>query len=169
MDNTSINAMMGNGTDNADANPLTFRKDFGVTIQFNTTILIPECAQSSSFFVQSAHACSCNIGSFFPQDSVTAIRVVADKDFDDTHMAGSNVADFFQIREWNGNTKFPYLTSFEDYFSRSAPIYIGTTPNYWIDCLLTATNLTAGTYNFTFTFVFSDGHEIEKSIQAILE
>ena len=167
MDSSAILSLKGN--ENANNNPLVFRKDFGVGLKFNA---MPEttaaCKFSTPFFIQSAYACSCVKGKGYPKDSVVSMQVFSDKDFGESHKVGSDISEFFQVREWSEHTSFPYLISFENYFKRPTP-KLQDYFYFWITCLLTATTVEAGEYEFNFVATLSDGRVLEQSIHAVLK
>jgi len=172
IDKETIMSLMGNGRSDADSNPLVFRKDFGVEIKFIADIKLANSGCAGSFFMQSAYAWSCEPDYFYPKNSIVSIQVFSDKDFGEKYPAGSNIAEFFQIREWPGGyyeeTPFPWLTSFEEYFKRPAPVF-SSNFDYSIICLLTATTIEAGEYKFNFVIKLSDDRIIEQSITAVLQ
>ena len=170
--NEEIMSLMGNGRSGADENPLVFRKDFGVQIEFKADInMLANRVRVNSFFIQSAYAWSCEHDRFYPKNSIVSIKVFSNKDFSEIYPAGSNVAEFFQIREWSGNVNeygpFPWLTSFEDYFQRPAPEFWAFF-DYKINCLITAINIEAGEYEFRFVVGLSDERVLEQTIKAVL-
>ncbi len=172
MDNKAImSAMEGYvGAGGADENPFVFRKDFGVAIEFIAydVNMLANCRHAGSFF-PSAYACECPGSILYPKDSIVSIQVFSDKDFDETHLAGADIAEFFQIREWDSHTSSPWLTSFESYFKRPAPVFYEGGFYWWITCLLTATNLKSGEYEFHFVVRLSDKRTLEQSVKAVLQ
>ena len=143
-------------------NMIEFRKDFGVNFLFETE-QIANRKPVHSLFIQSAYACKCPAPMFYPKDSIVSIQIYSDKSFDETHPAGANIAEFFKIDE------FSQLTSFEDYLKYTAPAFTSLFPYSWFRCVLTATTIEEGEYEFTFVVGLSDDRILEQSIKTILE
>jgi hypothetical protein len=144
---------------------LVFRKDFGVEIEFKADInLLANCQHFSSFFIQSAYAWSCAHDTYYPKDYIVSVQVFSNKDFDETHPAGSNVVEFFQIRGWGGGG----FHSFEEFLKYPAPEFSNMS-SFRFTCLTTATALEAGEYEFNFVVTLSDERVLEQSIKAVLE
>lgn len=149
-----------------------YRKDFGVELVFDALPLETAAVRpAGSPFIQSAYALEeCIKYIYHPADSIVSIRVFADKDFGESHPAGTDVAEFFMIREWNGYTPYPWLTTFEDYLKRPAPVFIwGSTAGFNLLCLFTATAIDAGEYGLRFVVGLSDGRELEQSVTTVLK
>ena len=156
-------------------NPLECRKDFGIEFVFETkNTVIANCKPVNSLFIQSAYACECEEYQYYAREGIISILVFSDKDFDETHPAGTDITEFFKIHEWDA-TQYPYLaklTSFESYFKYPRPspasvIY----HDYWYRfyCVLMATDIEAGEYEFTFVVNLSDERTLEQSIKAVLQ
>jgi hypothetical protein len=121
--------------------------------------------------MQSAYACDCEGDIYYPKDKVVSIQVFSDKDFDETHPAGSDIAEFFKIRELGNYVQNQWqltLVSFESYFEYPAQTFSGN-PHIEIPCVLTATTIEAGEYEFTFVFKLSDERTLEQSMKSVLE
>ncbi|MCL2073042.1 MAG: DUF5034 domain-containing protein [Marinilabiliaceae bacterium] len=174
IDNEEIMSIMGCNVGDADANPHIFRKDFGITIEFKTSVTkLAQHKQVSSFIVQTAYALDCEEDKYYAKENIVSIGVFSDKDFGETHPAGTNIADFFQIREYFGNIDefgpFPWLVSFDDYFNRPQQEYDYVSFNHSYTCLITATDVETGEYEFNFVVKLSDDRILEQSITAILK
>ena len=145
-------------------NPIEFRKDFGVVFLFETaSTVIANSNSIHSFFIQSAYACDCEAPTHYPKESITSIKVFSDKDFGETHPAGTNISDFFKIEDSRSQ-----LTSFENYLEYFPPSFDGGV-SLWFRCLVTATTIEAGEYDFTFVVELTDERIFEQSIKAVLE
>ena len=169
--NERIMMMMRGIAGGAENNPHIFRKDCGVDIwfRFTTETIAAEYKPVKSLFIQSAYAWQCgNDPVLYPIDSVISVQVFSDKDFGETHLAGTDIAEFFKIREWDGKTPFPKLTSFEEYLKRPARIIYNSYSTH-LCCLITATNVEYGEHNFHFVVKLSDERILEQSVKGILE
>jgi hypothetical protein len=151
--------------------PSGCRKDFGIEFVFemeNTEIA--NCKPVHSLFIQSAYA-DCPTPNYNPKERIISIQVFSDKGFDETHPAGTNITEFFKIyeTEYKQNQWYVILIPFESYF-KSLPAYFDSKPSFIkYLCVLTATTIEAGEYEFTFVVSLSDERTLEKSIKAVLE
>jgi len=172
LDSERIIRVIGGTLYTGETEPYPFRTDFGVRISFQYKIdstIVTKHEPVKSLFIQSAYALiTCPGPIFYPIDSITSIQVFSDKDFGETHLAGADISEFFKIREWNGQTPFPWLTSFEDYLKRPATILDGSIFIYF-RCLITATDVEAGEHNFRFVVRLSDERVLEQSVKGVLE
>jgi len=173
MYNEEIMLLMGSDIGGADENPLEFRKDFGFHIEFIADITkVAKNKQTNNSLIQSAYAWSCEDDTYYPKNYIVSIQVFSDKDFDETHPVGSDISKYFKIREWfgpgDGFNLFPWLTSFDDYFGIGGYESKGGFNNK-ITCLITATTIETGDYNFNIVVRLSDDTFLEQSVQAILE
>jgi len=138
------------------------RRDFGIWFVFETEkTVIANCKPLNSLFMQSAYACSCINNAYYPKDRIISIQVFSDKDFGETHPSGTDIADFFNVLMGiHGG-----IISFESFFEHPIP--------YWsvlsdFVCVLTATTIKAGEYEFTFVVNLSDERTLEQSIKTVL-
>ena len=172
LSNKEIMSVIGGEQYAGETNPYPFRTDFGVYIYFQCktdSTIEANYKPVNSLFIQSAYAFNCGDRPiFYPIDSIISIQVFSDKDFGETHLAGTDIAKFFKICEWNYATRVPSLTSFEDYLKRPAPILNGFYAIYF-HCLITATNVESGEHNFRFVVKLSDERILEQSIKGVLE
>ena len=152
--------------------PPECRKDFAIWFVFETeNTAIANCKSVNSLFMQSACACDCEGDIYYPKDKVVSIQVFSDKDFGETHPAGSDIAEFFKIRELGNYVQNQWqltLVSFESYFEYPAQTFSGN-PHIKFPCVLTATTIDAGEYEFTFVFKLSDERTLEQSMKSVLE
>jgi len=139
------------------------RRDFGIRLVFETEkTVIANCKPLNSLFMQSAYACSCNNDTYYPKDSIISIQVFSDKDFGETHPAGTDIAEFFKVLTGIHGP----IISFESYFER--PIEDWRVLSDFV-CVLTETNIKTGEYEFTFVVNLSDGRTLKQSIKTILK
>jgi hypothetical protein len=151
----------------AENNPHIFRKDFGIKIAFYTTGFITAKHEPvRSLFIQSAYALDCLPPIRYPIDSIVSIQIFSDRNFGKTHLAGTDIAEFFRIVEWS--RKMWQFISFEEYLQRPAPTLDGDDA-FYLPCLITATNVELGEHNFRIVVKLSDERILEQSIKAILE
>ena len=152
--------------------PPECRKDFAIWFVFETeNTAIANCKPVNSLFMQSAYACDCSGDMYYPKDKIVSIQVFSDKDFDETHPAGSDIAEFFKIRELGNYIQNQWqltLVSFESYFEYPPQTFSGS-PHIEIPCVLTATTIEAGEYEFIFVFKLSDERTLEQSMKSVLE
>lgn len=170
LDKEAIKSYMEGHNDASGENPMNaIREDFGIQIVFETlTLPIAKCKPVSFSLIQSAYACSCEDGMFYPKESIVSVQVFSNKSFGETYPTGSDVAEFFQVREWDGRTSYPWLSSFKNYFEHPADI---ANEGFFFNiyCFLTAKNIEGGEYEFTFVVKLSDDRVLEQSIKAVLE
>ena len=155
-----------NQVQQAEDNPIEFRKDFGVNIGFETEkTVIANCEPVHPFnilFIQPAYA-DCVEDTYIPKENITSIQVYSDKDFYESYPAGTDIGDFFKI--FGGNSR---LTSFEN-FLKSPTIHYQAGLGLWFRCVLTATAIETGEYEFTFVIRLSDERILEQSIKTTLD
>ena len=173
LNNEKIMKVIGGAQYAGENNPYPFRTDFGVSFLFQcpkNIITIAEIYQPvQSLFIQSAYAWSCEPApNYYPIDRIISIQIFSDKDFGQTHLAGTDIAELFTICEWNYVTRVLWLTSLEDYLKRSAPI-LHDSDSIRLDCLITAMDVEHGEHNFRFVVKLSDGRILEQSITGVLE
>ena len=174
MDRNGIMRAIGGTQYRGEKEPYPFRTDFGVHFLFSCTCKrnITSMAKDipvKSLFLQPAFATTpCPKHIYYPKDSIVSIQVFSDKDFDQKHLAGTNVADFFKICKSYGPNYVPILFPFEEYLKYPAPIL---RDEKVIDffCLITATHVESGEYNFRFVIKLSDGRILEQSIKGVLD
>ena len=161
--------------------PNVIRENFAISITF-----LPEVFYKANFrpvnslFIQSAYACSCPSDEYYPKENIVSIKVFSDKDFGKIHPAGTNIAEFFKIHEWEfstyvvGNNQFmksvPTFMSFESYIKRNPYFHFdGYNSGFWARCFLSAITIESGEYEFRFVFELSDERTLEQSIKTFLE
>jgi hypothetical protein len=154
-------------TQSPEMNLHTFRKDFVIDIGFYSTVsMIAKYKPSKSLFIQSAYALSCPPPIYYPVDSITSIQIFSDKNFDETHLAGTDIAEFFRILSWNGQSY--HFLSFEDYLQRPAPILEGL-EIFGFRSFVTVTDVESGEHNFRIVVELSDERTLEQTIKKIFE
>ena len=139
-----------------------FRRDFGVQFIFETekTVMAKNCKPVNSLFMRSVYALDCVPDTYFPKEKIISIQVFSDKDFGETHPAGTDVAEFFKVLMGFD------IVSFESFFENPVE-ELSFLLNFV--CVLTATNIKAGEYEFTFVVNLSDERTLEQSIKSVLE
>ena len=156
---------------------------YGIKMVFNTRdIYAAICEPTNSLFIQSAYACDCSPDEFYPQESIISINIFSDKNFGETHKAGTDISDLFGIMVWQEKEQVPpfpvewgwALIPFADYLERIVPTWylaIDNHGNRFFDftCLMVSPPSEAGEYEFTVVVILSDERILEQSIKAILE
>ena len=138
---------------------LECRKDFALVLAFDVErTFIAKCKPVHSLFLQSAFACSCYTPSYL-KESIISIQVFSDKDFGETHPAGTDIAELFKI--WIGETK---LLSFENFIELP-----DITSYLRFACVLTETSIDEGEYEFTFVVNLADERSYEQSVKNIFK
>jgi len=138
---------------------LECRKDFALVFKFDVErTFIAKCKPVHSLFLQSAFACSCYSPSYL-KESIISIQVFSDKDFGETHPAGTDIAELFKILI--GGTK---LLSFEDFIELP-----DITSYLRFACVLTETSIDEGEYEFTFVVNLADERSYEQSVKNIFK
>ena len=137
---------------------LEYRKDFALVLDFDVErTFIAKCEPVHSLFMQSAFACSCYYPSYL-KESITSIRVFSDKDFGETHPAGTDIAELFKILI--SGTK---SLSVEDFIEHQD---IMMNRSQFI-CVLTENTIDEGEYEFTFVVDLADERTFEQSVTSI--
>jgi len=146
--------------------PLECRTDFGVNVRFKTEQnRIADYKPANSFFIQSAYAArECIEPKYYPLDSIVSIQIFADRDFGETHSAGTDISEFFKIHGLKFD--FPALVSLENFYKHTS-IFLDN--HFMFNCVLVPVAVEAGEYEFTFVVELSDERTLTQSIKAVLK
>jgi hypothetical protein len=88
---------------------------------------------------------------YFPQDTLSAIRIISLNDFDNTHPANSEVSEYFKVLTYN-----TYIT-IQEYLDYPETIYSGQPFIELIGLYLMQAPLVTGDHRFRVEIVLSDG------------
>jgi len=155
---------------NEEIHPLECRTDFGVAVRFKSRYeKIVNYKPVNSFFIQSAYATSidCPEVKYYLLDSIVSIRIFSDKDFGETHSAGTDIAEFFKIQYGIYGEEFDYwtLTPLESFYKSSTSLQ----NHSMFNCVIVPVAVEAGEYEFTFVVELSDERILTNSIKAVLK
>ena len=141
---------------------LECRKDFGLWIGVYAAPVVAKCNPFNSLFIQSAYALDCIGDICSVKDHIISIQVFSDKDFGEVS-AGSDIAEFFRLYEWDKQSLSSKLISFEDYIDLPAPDF--SERQISLSCFLTNITIEPGEYEFNFVIGLSDERTFTQSIK----
>lgn len=140
------------------------KKAYGIRLQL--TREITACIQkSNSLFISSAYAFGCHCMpalQFWAKDSIKTIKIFTLRDFDNTHFAGADLSDYFQV--FTANT----FTSITDYLKHpEAVLYTETELTNSTNLLLMTAPSTHTQHQFRLQMTLSDGRVLETETSTI--
>lgn len=140
---------------------------FGLRIEMQRDI-VSQRQSPKTEILPSAYAmspCECPYNKLTAKDSVTTVNIFTVNDFDDKHLAGSDVSDYFRYVNRNSSNgvikKYATLTEFvkeEPTAIFNADFYKNTKI---IDFLMMETPKLGTKHNFRIKIAFSDGRVVE--------
>ncbi|MCC6288202.1 MAG: DUF5034 domain-containing protein [Chitinophagaceae bacterium] len=108
-----------------------------------------------SFFINRSYAFSCGCDpeiQYLAKDSVIAIHIITLDDFDNQHLAGSDISEYFKLHSQHT------FISIAEYLQKIATIFYYDNPKTIIlDALLMQPPLQSGNYRFKIKMTLSDG------------
>jgi hypothetical protein len=122
-------------------------------------------------FIQTTQArCNCPDDIWTPQDSIIAVHIYTENDFDDIHSAGSDISDYFSVIEIHS---YNYQT-LDDYFHRNFSEfdlnrYNSTTLSLNFYCYLMKAPSITGKHTFTIEAQLSNGQILTAATNTILQ
>ena len=74
------------------------KEAYGLQINLDREFLACNPLQNHSFFISSyALSCDCNQIAYIPREYVTDIIIISSHDFDNTHLAGDDISEYFKV------------------------------------------------------------------------
>lgn len=161
-----------NNLDNAGSEPVVstatsvIKTAYGIRIQVNREKTA--CTEPvRSLFIQSAYATKCGCPpekQLMPKDSITAIKVVTLNDFDNSHLANTEISDYFKVY-----TPYSFVTIGKYLQDSKNVLYDESELGIKIDLLLMIVPTMNTQHKFKVQITLSDGRifEPETSIELI--
>jgi hypothetical protein len=73
------------------------RNQYGLGALINYELALNKCTKKNNGFINAVYACDCVIGEPFSKDTFDKISIITLRNLDDSHLAGSDVTDYFKI------------------------------------------------------------------------
>lgn len=129
-----------------------------VTIQRSEDVCMK---RNNSLFTQSAYACDCDFDKYFPRDSIVAVVVKTENDFDEEHPAGSDISDLFEVDE-------RYYIGISDYIETIELIEYDNVGTFEFDLVMRNPPTIGTKHQFEVIIEFSDGR-VQNAYTGVLE
>lgn len=119
-----------------------------------------------SISVNTANACKCQETTFSTADSISSIAIITLRDFDSSHVAGSDVTTYFEVPEYDySNSKTAIIQKpITSYFQYS---YSGYSPGFFLNIYLSQFPQNKGYAKFLITITCKNGKEFKAETKKI--
>jgi Domain of unknown function (DUF5034) len=152
-----------NNLDNSGKEPVLstnlqiIKAAYGMEIKFQRDRLA--CAKKTKPFIfQSAYAFKCVCppeNQILPKDSITSIKIITYKDFDNNHLANSEITEYFKVYRYSS------FTTIQQYFSTlNLIIYNENQLEFKTNILLTTPPSINSKHKFRIQINLSDGRKL---------
>jgi len=129
--------------------------NYGIQVQLQTTLLTMGKQHANWGLMQSAYACSCNEDEFIGKESISALKIVSNSDFDISHPKNTDLSLYFKARK--GAT----MISIADYIKSLKEFKYDNKYAFYEGIFLQATPTTSKKHQFKLIITLSDGRILE--------
>jgi hypothetical protein len=157
--------------DNSGPNPIETaanevnKNAYGIRINMEAAKTACVSPRNPSIFWASAYATSCECqpdSTFSAKDWIVLIKIKTVNDFDEKHLAGSDVTDYFKVYEK------PNFKEIGTFLKENETIFIDDMPmKYNIDLLLMSAPLKGKEHIFNIELTLSNGNVLSQQTKAI--
>lgn len=142
------------------------KQAYGIRLYISRNQLVHQKMLSNGLFTQSAFALSCQPcmkTNLNPKDSIVAIQVISINEFNGSHLASSDVTEYFKFLEQNNYSTIPqYLNQMQQHVDDLFNLDLVA------DLMLTVGPAIAGQYGFEVILTLSDGRTLSQTIYSEL-
>ncbi len=145
----------------------TLKTVYGIQIAVNRKENI--CSAQSSFYFNAAYACSCvPLYSFNATNAITKINIITINEFDEQHLAGSDISDYFIAEEYSKSYSIPNYINTRDSILYSDVSFTDSNFDEWTTDLFLKTPPAGNSeHQFKVIVTFSDGQILEEQLSPI--
>jgi hypothetical protein len=128
--------------------------NYGIRVQVLNDQLTTQKKSIKWGLMQAAYACSCDENYFISKESISAIQIFSNSDFDSSHPKGTDLSLYFKVNHYSGMiTLTEYIKTLKDLSTND--------PSLFVQMFLQTAPATHKKHKFKIIFFLSDGRSLE--------